>query len=665
MTRRVILLGLDGAIPEFFLKFKDDLPNAAWMIENGVFAPALSAIPIDTPTNWTTIATGAWTGTHGITSFGVKLPGDPVFRSRNPFCSNLCQAEYIWETLERANMRSILVNYPVAWPFKTKKAVIIGGDGIFSYQWMVTPPVLYDTESSDKTFTLVFNYKAMVRRLEFKRAEGWKSLPDSDVPCLEAEIKIGKTVSYLGWGPHGQIIKEAKEGFLFPPTTLYLLAYGKPEYNRLAICDDRGFKENLMATLRENEWSPWIYLNIKDETGERRISTRFKLLKMTADAKRIILYQTDGFTVDGWAYPKGLEKEIIENAGPYHEGFENPPTGITLGAMPEWFSIETTYEQVKIQADWVADTCKYLTRRFPDWRLLMAQVHTQDPSNHEFLNYLNPGFPGYTPEREKRYWKAFKHLYKITDYLLGRLWRECGGKDTAIILVSDHGATPLLRSFNWTPLLYREGLIGYKWDEKKEAIVIDPSKLKVAPGSLGFWINLKGRDPGGIVDPEEYEALRDRIIRMAVNIRDPQTGLCPVAMAIRKENAFQLGLWGERIPDVIIVHRVGFLPSGIRFRIKVPREYRGLSVEEIFERLGIREFGPPRLGGTHVSFPNDVLGVSSNRAVFMMAGCGVKKLGIREKPINLVDVAPTICYMLGAPQPANAEGRVLFEFLEE
>ena len=113
MKRRVILLGLDGAIPEFFLRFKDELSTASRMIDDGVFAPALPSIPIDTPTNWTTIATGAWTGTHGITSFSIKLPGDPVTRRRGSFCSGLCQAEYIWETLERAQMRSILVNYPV------------------------------------------------------------------------------------------------------------------------------------------------------------------------------------------------------------------------------------------------------------------------------------------------------------------------------------------------------------------------------------------------------------------------------------------------------------------------------------------------------------------------------------------------------------------------
>ena len=71
MSTKCILVGMDGVNPHFvqWMIERGKLPNFKEMIDGGTFAPhCLSSVPTSTPENWTTIATGAWNGTHQVLS---------------------------------------------------------------------------------------------------------------------------------------------------------------------------------------------------------------------------------------------------------------------------------------------------------------------------------------------------------------------------------------------------------------------------------------------------------------------------------------------------------------------------------------------------------------------------------------------------------------------
>ena len=655
---RCILIGLDGAIPEFILKFKEKLPNFKALMEKGVFAPALASPPTDTPTNWTTIVTGAWTGTHGITGFYTHLPGEPLDKSHWSFCSStLCQAEKIWESLERDNRRSIVVNYPVAWPFKTKKAVIVGGDGVFSYVWQRSNPALFTTEEHDKDLSIVFNYRLAIRSIRLKKHKGWKNLPFSKMPCLEGKINISIGAPFVSWGERGLIVNKKRE-LPRKQMALYLLVFATTAkgYDSLVITKEKDCKQAL-TILKEKQWSPWVYLKLKEGEKQETVSVKFKLLKLSADGKNIRLYLTEGYSTKGWAYPPSVTDELIKKVGPYHEGFEHPP-GLMLG----WFGPETVFEQMKMQADWITGACKYLTSRY-EWSLLVTQVHMQDYFNHQFLNYVHPGFPGYKPEEEKKYWTLFERLYKITDNLIGRIIENCADDETLVVVVSDHGAIPVRKNFNVLYHFLKEGLVSYRKDKETNSYLIDWSKTRVFTGAQGFWVNLKGREPHGIVNPQDYEKVRDHIIKTLNSIVDPETGSSPYSMIIRKEDASMLGLWGNRVPDVLCFAKAGYIQGGIPSRIKIPPKISGVSFQDMIKKISENIFSLPSKMGGHVYLPNTVLGQASIRAAFIMAGPGVKRNIVSEKPINLVDIAPTISFLIDAPKPANADGKILGEFL--
>ena len=142
------------------------------------------------------------------------------------------------------------------------------------------------------------------------------------------------------------------------------------------------------------------------------------------------------------------------------------------------------------------------------------------------------------------------------------------------------------------------------------------------------YVNLKGRDPHGIVEPgKEYEKVCDEVIKALYDYTDPVTGKKPVVFALRKEDARLIGLWGDRIGDVV------FGTSGW--------------------------FG--RQHGAIV--PTTCYGAWGMETLFAMSGPGVKKGHRLERNMWLTDVVPTICHLAELPVPRECEGAVLYQAL--
>ncbi|HIE43720.1 MAG TPA: hypothetical protein EYP78_02855, partial [Candidatus Omnitrophica bacterium] len=337
--KRVIIMGFDGAIPGFVQRFRKELPHLDALMKRGVFSAAISSYPTDTPTNWTTIATGALTGTHGIVGFHVRNADEPFDVSHSTFNSDLCQAEYIWQTLERAGMKSILVNYPTAFPVRTKKSLIVGGDGVVSRNWIFANSALYSSEAVEKPGTLPFGYRANILELKLEKAKGWRNMVSSYLEPLEASIEMLGGVK-MDWSAKGAIAegkRREKEKVYY-----HILIYGskKRKYDTLLISKEKDAKK-AVAVLKEGEWSDWIYDEFSTSQKEGKGFFCFRLITLSPDGKLVKLFRSDIGDIKGWSYPSTLADELIENVGPFLEGFECP-AGVVLG----WFPIKVGFEQV-------------------------------------------------------------------------------------------------------------------------------------------------------------------------------------------------------------------------------------------------------------------------------------------------------------------------------
>jgi predicted AlkP superfamily phosphohydrolase/phosphomutase len=177
---RVLLIGVDQSIPYLLNTFVNEgiLPNIKNLIETGTYTEGLSCVPCDTPTNWTTIATGATTSVHGATSFYTHIPGEEfdygaTKRSRSQL-TEFTNAEYIWDIADKNGLHSFILNYPGGWPANLNHGVM----STFTWPIPGTLPqilkqnkiVTFSEKSSKQNFKIIdgsFTFK-MTQNLEFK-----------------------------------------------------------------------------------------------------------------------------------------------------------------------------------------------------------------------------------------------------------------------------------------------------------------------------------------------------------------------------------------------------------------------------------------------------------------------------------------------------------------
>ncbi len=277
--------------------------------------------------------------------------------------------------------------------------------------------------------------------------------------------------------------------------------------------------------------------------------------------------------------------------------------------------------------------------------ILILKWHGLDFMLHLFMHLIDPEHPLYDPEKSEEGWKYFARFHKIIDDMIDIIIRNFDEESTIVSVVSDHGIISFTYSPNINEILERHGFLIRKPDGS-----IDWSKTKAYAWGIGVWINLKGREPCGIVDPSEYDEVVEEIIEVLRSERCPITGHHLFDLILKREDAEFMGV-GNQFPDII------FCIKPQRVRGKVTRK----------EWLEILRRQPwLALSGMHGPYlPTLKFSIGTMYAVFIAKGPGLKRGYKSNRPIFLTDVIPTLCYLIDLPPPRHSEGRVVREFLEK
>jgi len=645
--KKVMILGLDAPIVPRLYKYAKEgkLPALAKVINNGVWAKnGLVPHPTITPPNWVAIATGAWPSTHGITDFNVHVPGDPLNRAHSGFYSGEVKAEFVWDAIARAGKKSLVVNYPGTWPPTMKDGYQIGGAGVEVNQYFY-PALLYDSEGNPRPFDdeAVARFAergtrdmalAAFANLSFGRLFSTKKLDAESTrrrssPLGPAEPDLIVLREPDGWSNMPSAKRALEADLVFRPSAgLYelkrpvwhmLVLDTKGEgYDRVVICDSKD-AASTMAELEVGQWSSIITREFETSAGLKKGSFALKLLALSRDTGDVRLFHSPICAVDGWAYPKSLEDEIKSEKGlPY------PDTGFTSFDRG-WYDADTALEIVEMERQWLSDACTYVLKN-KSWDLFMMHYHPPDHAWHSISWMMDPA----TAESEAE-WKEYQEVelsvYQACDRLAADLFACADPEETIFALVSDHGAKATNGPYpRVNKILMDAGLLV----RDKEGD-IDWSKTKAITQRVVYaYVNLKGRDPQGIVEPgEEYRQVQEEIIKAFTEYVDPTTGKKPILFALRKEDARFMNIYGDYVGDVV------YAISG--------------------------ECGPQH--GPFLSSAE--WGLGSLHGLFSMSGPGVKKGVELERNVWCLDLVPTICYLAGWPMPKNAEGAVIFQALED
>jgi predicted AlkP superfamily phosphohydrolase/phosphomutase len=152
---------------------------------------------------------------------------------------------------------------------------------------------------------------------------------------------------------------------------------------------------------------------------------------------------------------------------------------------------------------------------------------------------------------------------------------------------------------------------------------IDPENTRaysLDPGRI--YINLKGREPGGTVNPgSEYESLREEIVREIAGLRDPESGEEMLDGVKVREDLFS-GPGFVAAPDIVLVPK------------------RGFDLKGSINKPALTDKGP--IVGMH----------TLDDAMLYIRG-----REIRRSDISVIDLMPTILGLMGCPVPSDLDGR--------
>lgn len=161
---------------------------------------------------------------------------------------------------------------------------------------------------------------------------------------------------------------------------------------------------------------------------------------------------------------------------------------------------------------------RYLIRK--KWDLFMFVEIGVDRVQHAFWKYFDKNHHKYVPGN--KYESIIIDYYKLIDTELHELLKYIP-KDTMIIIVSDHGVKAMKGAFCINQWLMEKGYLSLKKNPDKPGIDISYEMINwsktIAWGWGGYYsrifINLKDREPMGIINSKEYsfviEELKDEI----------------------------------------------------------------------------------------------------------------------------------------------------------
>jgi len=318
-----------------------------------------------------------------------------------------------------------------------------------------------------------------------------------------------------------------------------------------------------------------------------------------------------------------------------------------------------------------------------DWDLFWVMFHTLDKLQHFFWRYMDrehPAHPGPGP---------FEHVIRDFHVALDRALAsllEHVPPGTAVVVLSDHGSAPLHRYFcvmNWLAatgfltlrpegaaqrglaavgvdaraMVRRMKRLGLGWMPRlvprglKQAVPqaltsfakvahrIDWSRTRAycpsAPGS-GLFVNLRGREPDGIVAPgREYEAVVEELRERLLAYRDPATGE-PVVRAVHRRDEVYRGPCRDEGPDLLVeTARTVCMVEGLGRATLLPAGA-----------------GPEERTGNH-----------ARDGILLLHGPEVLR-GVTLPLAAIEDVGATVLHLLGLPIDTDMDGRVLVEALD-
>jgi predicted AlkP superfamily phosphohydrolase/phosphomutase len=610
-VRKVIFLGLDGLDPGLLQRFMSEglMPNMKRLKEQGGFRKLRTTFPPLSPVAWSTFATGVSPARHNMFDFlnrslNTYMPELASTRVRNPermlkigklriplsrpVVEMRRKSRTFWHILGDHQIASTVLRVPITFPPEKFHGRMLSA--------MCTPDLL----GTQGTFTLFSTRNA-----------GGRMESGNQSPLARG---AGGVFTGVIEGPHDFMTEGG--GSLKLPFTLTLRENGRVT---LGVA---GEKHELLP----GEYTPWITLAFRAPLGMKvRGIARFLLTE--SGPNELSVYMTP-INIDPEnpalpiSHPTYYATYLAKLLGEYATlGMAEDTWALNEGAIDEKAFLEQAYLTYE-ERERMFFSALERTRR----GVVACVFDTTDRVQHMFFRHMHRG---------GEHARVIEELYRRADALVGKTMQYVD-KDTAFFVLSDHGFTSFERGINLNAWLRDNGYLAVKEGATGHDYLrsVDWSRTKAYTfGLAGVYINKKGREAQGIVEPAEAAALAREIAERLSGLADTERGRTAIRQAWPSKSLYQ-GPYLDAAPDIIVGYAEGYRASWDAAVGKVT--------------AGVFEDNTKCWSGDHCIDPRLVPGVLlSNRHIDAMDP-------------GIEDMAPTALDLFGVKAPEYMEGKPVF-----
>jgi predicted AlkP superfamily phosphohydrolase/phosphomutase len=630
-SKRMVVLGIDGMDPRVLQEFMDKglMPNLKRLASNGSFAALGTAVPPQSPVAWSSFITGMNPGGHGLFDFlaldrktlqpymsSVRLTTQldwgtiPIGDWQLPIVIEqpqlLRKGKPFWEILGDHGVTTRIFQMPANYPpAAVQHAKVMSGMG--------TP----DLRGTSGTFTLFTSDPRM------KTGE----VPGGEI--TRVAISNNNVITSLN-GPANPF----RAGSPPADVELHVKIDAKTAQASVAVGD-------VSVALKKGEWSDWVSVDI--ELIPSLISIDGMVRFYLQETEPFFRLYASPINIDPRspaqpiASPAEYAHELAEHAGPFYtEEMPEDTKALSAGI----FTPDEFIAQSGLVIDERSKLLEYELEQFNQIdgpAFLFFYFSTLDLRNHMLARQQDPTDPLRQASTPEHLTNAVQATYVEMDKMVG-LALDSVAKDTAVIVMSDHGFSSFKTQVHLNRWLEQEGYLKlldagkrqqYKWLDG-----IDWSKTKAfAIGLNSLYINVAGREQQGIVPPAEREALAREIAAKLGAWIDEKSSQAIVTQPLVREDIYA-GPELPNAPDILVGYGSGFRASWATTSGETP---------EILLEPNSEEWS-----GDHCVDSRLVPGVLlANRPLIV------------EHP-DLKDVTAAIVTLFGMEQPGQFEGEPAF-----
>jgi predicted AlkP superfamily phosphohydrolase/phosphomutase len=505
----------------------------AGMAQLGFSAERMRVVdPTLTAVSHLSLVTGRDAAGMGVVGNSFKRPGMPINDSVSGFNAS-SEAEPLWTAARRHGLRVATL----AWPGADAGAVDRMGD--FGVLWPGSPLA-----------------RSEIVELDPETAGTTGEVPSSDglAPLLwRLTIDLGAAA---------------------PGSREVLVALvdadpnGRPRYDTVAVrlADDVDW-----GYISEMEWGEVDFeAQAEDDLRPRRYGAWCKVMHIDRFTGALRFYRGEVNRLH--AYPDTFEDRLTEVIGPW--------PGEPDRAVADWWldlaqgiDLDTFVEQGERlnryfdrMAEWV------LAEEEAD--LILAYHSSLDVYLHNSLITDELQW-AYSPGRALAASEGLKRMGRSIDLSVASLWRMLEPERDALVVVSDHGQMPIFEVVRPNRALADAGLVRVVDDDGGTRIASDTPMAAVTGGTfIHLYLNLAGREPGGVVTMAEAPDLLRRAARVLADLE--AEGRPAVEKISTRGEAAAVGLDHPSSGDLLVFLAPGFAASGgLEGSVLEPSRYYG------------------------------------------------------------------------------------------